>query len=176
MRGVGLVELCVSLAVLGVLAAAGWPQLGAMVRREAVEQQSLAWRSALRLARNEAVRLGETVTLCARDTTVGEHHHQCATASSEWSGGWLVFIDRGERGALGADDRVLRVHQLTGPPVRIQASTPRVSFQPTGISFNAASNIRFEPAAQAPGSPLALLLCVNKAGRVRVSASSQACA
>ncbi len=173
-----LTELLITLAVASIVLALSVPDMGALVADRAVQGEAQAFQSALRLARHEAMRFGEVVSVCARDPEGGDTVHACWPEGRSWSAGWLVFVDRGQRGVVDAEDRVLLVHQPVRGSSLVQATLSRVSFQPTGISFNAASSFRFVPAqarneAQAMAS--AQLVCVNKAGRARVSESAQRC-
>jgi type IV fimbrial biogenesis protein FimT len=174
-NGFSLVETMATLSIVSTLAAVGLPNLNGLVQERAAQAGSEAFRSAVRLARNEAVRRGETLTLCARDPKGGDASQTCAPRGTDWSAGWLLFIDRGERGVVEAGDRILRVHQPGAAAGQVLGSTGRLSFQPTGISFNAASNFRFVPPGQAADDDRVVLLCLNKSGRARVSETAAAC-
>lgn len=173
-----LTELLITLAVAAVVLAQSVPDMTRLTADRAVQAEAQAFQSALRLARHEAMRLGEVVSICARDSRAGDSVHTCDADGRSWGAGWLVFVDRGQRGVMDAGDRVLLVHQSVQGSSHVQATLGRLSFQPTGISFSAASSFRFTP-AQALTEEQALLsaqlVCVNKAGRARVSESAQRC-
>lgn len=181
-RGAGftLIELMMTLAVVAVVLAISVPDMRGLVADRAIRADAEAFQAALRLARHEAMRLGEVVSLCARDAAQGDTTHICLADGRSWDGGWLVFVDRGRRGVIEPEDRVVLVHQPVQASSVIQATTGRLSFQPTGISFSAASSFRFVPADATfddeQAMRFALLVCVNKAGRSRVSERADRCA
>lgn len=80
-----LLELLVTLAVIGVLAALAAPSFSVMVanNRSVSIAQDLA--SSMRLARSEAIKRGMRVSICASADGVN-----CA---GDWNNGWIVFPD-----------------------------------------------------------------------------------
>jgi len=170
-RGFTLTELLMGTAVASVLALAALPNLGHLVSRQAVLSEVDDFQAAVQRMRSEAIRRGLQVTLCARDPQGGERARQCRASGQEWSAGWVLFVDRGQRGTVDGDDEVLLIHQPSRRAGSVQATLRYLSFQPIGISSSAASHFLFAPADAAPGDPRSegsRLVCVNKPGRVRV--------
>jgi type IV fimbrial biogenesis protein FimT len=158
-------------AVASVLAVAGMPSLGRLLTRQAVLSEVDDFQGAVQRMRSEAIRRGLQVTLCARDPAAGERSLSCRPSGQDWSAGWVLFVDRGKRGSIDADDEVLQVHQPSRRAGSVQATLRYLSFQPIGISSSAASHFLFVPAGGAPGderSEGSRMVCVNKPGRVRV--------
>lgn len=86
-RGFTLVELLATLVVLGVLVGIGAPALSAMVRDARLTAFTNELHAAIFLARSEAIRRGQRVSLCtSRDGL------QCA-ADAGWESGWVMFPD-----------------------------------------------------------------------------------
>lgn len=176
-RGVTLVESMVALVVAGVLTTMAVPSMTAMHGKAAVDSQVGAFGSALRLARSAAMSRGETVTVCAldRDSLAGDQP-TCMASGKDWTGGWLVFVDRGERGQLEEVDGILWVDAApagVGPMVGTQRY---VTYRWSGELLGIAAHFRFLP----PGEPAidepverSALLCLNKPGRPRVAKAAQ---
>lgn len=169
-RGYTLIEVLVGVAVAGVLSATGLPSLRSLMDQRAVQGQMQEFRNAVQLARREAMKRGEVVSLCARHAADQDQGVRCAVSGKDWSNGWLIFVDRQGHGDMGAGDLLLRVHQPSGGYGPVMATLRSLSFQHTGISLNSASHFRFLP----PGATHmdvdqagAALICVNKPGRAR---------
>jgi Tfp pilus assembly protein FimT len=178
MSGLGLVDLMISLSVLAILASAAVQPMQQFVRGRSVDHAVDGLATALARARAEALARAEVVTVCPRDPKVAGVAAVCAD-SLEWSAGWLVFVDRGRRGLLEPRDLLLMAVQPTANPPRVMATLRRISFQPTGISLNAASHIDFVPEGTDPAQPDvvgARRACINKPGRLRVLPRATACA
>lgn len=173
--GYTLVELAVVVAITAVLAGAGLPSLGAFLAGRRMDAQVGALTSSLRLARSEAMRRGERVTVCR--STDGA---QCGADASarDWSSGWIVFLDRGARGVVDASDRVLAVQAADPRGPRIVAAGTGlyvVSYLPSGLAPGAQNNLRFLPAddgGAAPFAPVPRIVCISITGGARVAKAS----
>ena len=172
--GLTCLELLVTLAVAAVLASLGASAWGALLARQAVLLQATDLAAALRFARSEASKRGEVVTVCAREPLA--FAPACIAAPrADWRGGWLVFVDRGERGVRGPDDLLLRVHEPLAASDGAPGTRAAISFLGTGVSLNAASHVEFRPPpGAAPGT--SRLVCISKQGRARLApADALAC-
>jgi type IV fimbrial biogenesis protein FimT len=106
-RGLTLVELMVTLAIVAVGAAIAAPSFRGMIADTRLSAQANDLLASLKYTRSEAVKRNARVTICkkASDAT-------CAvtdTATASWQGGWLVFVDGGVAGTLDGADTILRV-------------------------------------------------------------------
>lgn len=165
-----MLEVLVVLGIMLTLCSVGLPSLGLFTDNHTTRNQGEEFLNALRLARHEAVRWGEAVTLCPRDASQGDLSTDCANNSRDWSGGWVVFVDRGQRGSQDEGDTVIWVYQSSRVVGRVESSARSLTFQPLGVSFNAAANFHFLPASAQAGdytAPGHQLICVNKPGRPR---------
>lgn len=173
--GFTLIELCIALAVAGILVAVAMPAMASFHARTAVAAQANGLMSALRLAKQEAMTRGELVSVCAMDpATVDSAEPGCLPSGRDWSAGWIVFIDRGERGDIGDGDRVVSMSQSGDNKGSALGTLRYVTFRPAGAMLSISSHFRFLP----PGEPLAdvavegsALVCVNKTGRPRLTNS-----
>jgi type IV fimbrial biogenesis protein FimT len=175
--GVTLIETMMALGISGVLMTMALPSLTGLRARAAVDSQVHGFISALRRARSEAMTRGELVTVCALDAdSLGSEKPSCADSGKVWSGGWLMFIDQGERGDVDEGDQVLFV-DATGDGVGSMVGTQRyVTYRWSGELLGIAGHFRFLP----PGQPAvdlpvegSALVCVNKPGKPRVAKEAQ---
>lgn len=173
-RGFTWVELLVTLAILGILTALGAPGLRALLDQRTVATQASALADALRLARAEAVKRHQRVTICntpAPDALTPA----CASASTNWSTGWLIFADTNGNKVKDAHETLLHLQQALPPTVGLMLahSKPAITFGGQGLAVaNNASFLVQSLASSTPPSPPSppSQRCVRLAvsGRVRV--------
>lgn len=166
--GVTLLDLLLGLLVAGLvfgLAVPAWTNAVARVRATAART---AITTTLFDALRSATVLGREIVVCP---AVGD---QCI-GGSDWSRGWIAFVDTDGDRLHGADETVIdrppalpRGVRLTGSPGR-----PRIVYQPNG--GNAGSNITFTLCdRRGPDDALALIL--SNGGRLRAARPARAAA
>lgn len=174
-RGLSLIELMVAVAIACVLLLMGVPAFKGLLHARAQAAQIDTFTAALRFARFEAMRRGEQVSVCARDGTAAADIARCAPAGvTDWRSGWVVFVDRDERGRIDSGDQVLRVEQPLAFSGGIQTSRRYLTFEALGMSLNGVATFRFVPLLASADQTR--LVCVNKPGRARALAVGQVCA
>jgi type IV fimbrial biogenesis protein FimT len=102
--GFTLLEALVVLALIGVLAALAAPSVTGMRDRHQLQAQAEGLLSSLVLARSEALRRQQRVTLCPRT------RDNACDASAAWQNGWLVFVDANDNAQREADEPLIEVH------------------------------------------------------------------
>ena len=109
--GFTLVELMVTLVIVGIIAVVGGPSIKTFIQNSELVSSSNELVSALHIARSEAIKLNSRVTIC--ESSDGA---TCATTGN-WEDGWIVFVDAdGLLDGTGAactatgTDCLLRVH------------------------------------------------------------------
>lgn len=109
--GFTLIELMITLLVVGLLLLVGIPSLKTFMQSNQLVAATNELISALHVARSEAIKLDTRVSIC--DSSDGK---KCG-GTGDWSNGWIVFIDaNGDLAGTGAvctadnTDCLLRVH------------------------------------------------------------------
>ncbi|MFL6698014.1 MAG: GspH/FimT family pseudopilin [Vitreoscilla sp.] len=179
LAGFTLIEVMVTLAVVGILVGLGVPSFMGMLARHAIEAQAQELQDAVRLGRNEAMKRSGPVVLCRTDAA---DTRRCAATGGSWQT-WLLFTDADRNGVFSAGDALVRQHLEASDRMRVTASAASVRFEATGIAHpdNGVPVVFvLAPAgssADAGRSDLASQqqVCVNTRGEVVVIAGGAAC-
>lgn len=161
--GFTLVELLVSLSVLGILLAQGIPSLVDAWRAWQRDTAARAFLADLHTARSEAIKSSRRVVLCA-----SSNGSTCAR-QDHWIHGWIAFIDEDDN--LEPDTH--RPLLLTQGPLeglaRMQANNKvgDFFFLPSGLMPTRSTTITLEPLGSA--SLEGLTITISSTGRTRVS-------
>jgi type IV fimbrial biogenesis protein FimT len=134
-RGFTLLEALVVLALLAVLLSLAAPSLQGLRHKHQMQSQAEQLQSSLMLARTEALRRQQRVTLCVRESAAGGGP-DCATAGT-WAQGWVVFVDGNDNGRREAAEAVLQLQEALPGFLTLQgnATVDRyISYGPQGRS------------------------------------------
>ena len=164
-RGLTLIELVVTLAVLSILLALAGPAFQDLVARNQVSAATNRFIASLHLARSEAVRTGSHVSLCPGSAD--------ACGGRDYAGGWTLFVDRNHDGRRQANEGVIRVFDAAGPGLSISGNSTveaHISYAPIGFTelpggaFQAGTITVCRP-------PYARRVVISRTGRPRVEAA-----
>ncbi len=92
-------ELMITVAIVGILLTVGVPSLRAFVQGNQLIASTNELVSALHIARSEAIKLNNSVSICTSNSGVN-----CAGAgANNWANGWIVFVDDDGDGATAGN-------------------------------------------------------------------------
>lgn len=102
--GFTLLEALVVLALLGILATMAAPAMSDLRARQQLQAQAEGLLDSLVLARSEALRRQQRVSLCAKasDSTCDANGH--------WQQGWLVFVDANNNALHDEGEVLIEAH------------------------------------------------------------------
>lgn len=105
-KGFTLVELMVTLAVAGIIAAMAAPSFNSTIERRSLSNERDMLSAHLRLARATALQEGTTV-ICVSDDK------ESCSGSGDWEDGWIVFVDNDSNTSryTAGTDRLLKVYE-----------------------------------------------------------------
>lgn len=125
-KGFTLIELMVTVAVVGILAVVGVPAMAGLINANRINSASDNLTAALQLARSEAIRRGTSVTVCASNDG-----QACASTTS-----WNRWIVRGrDNVASEAGGEVIDILRDETPAgnVELQGPTNGLVFRSSGL-------------------------------------------
>jgi type IV fimbrial biogenesis protein FimT len=132
LRGFTIIELMITILILGLLMALAVPSFTETIRANRLIAETNEVVGGINYARSEALKRASTVSICARstDTACG------ASATTNWSSGWLIFVDANANGVFNsANDRIIQMHPAIASEYQL-SSTNRgyVRFMATGVT------------------------------------------
>ena len=158
-RGVTLIELVTTLAIIAILGTFGLTAFAETLARQRVQTTLHLISADLAMARNAAIMRRNQVVACP-----GEALHGCRS-DADWSQGWIVFTDPDGNRQPDADADLIRVANApSGAPDSIRLASTR-------------SFVRYQRDGRSAGTNLTINVChketlagqvvVNNLGRVR---------
>jgi type IV fimbrial biogenesis protein FimT len=133
-QGFSLIELMVTIAIAGILAAVAAPSMQNMFKTNRVQTEASSFVGDLMLARTEAIKRGQNMSVCVSTDGVN-----CLTTNT-WQSGWIIFLDSAAAcsGATSANPAVKVRKAFTGTDtfVASTASTSCVTFNREGFTSN----------------------------------------
>lgn len=177
-QGFTLIELMVTVAIMGVLMALAVPDFVRSTRQIQLTHLAKEMQTAINLTRNEAMRLGQTVVMCRANTA----STACLTTGSpDWKSGWIIFNDTPDAAGLGDgqydatnNEVLLSVKQALPAKVAVVAATGvgnRITFNPAGEASGNLGNSQSLTFSHEDDSNVnnQVFLVISKAGRTRLS-------
>ena len=164
--GFTLLEALVVMALLGVMVSLAAPAMSALRQQHQLQAQAEGLLSSLVLARSEALRRQQRVTVCARVSD------SACDASGVWQQGWLVFADANDNAQFDAGEALIEVHAALPAAVQLGVtSTVKAYFAYNAEGRSATPNGAFMAGTWRfcrPGSEAGWQVVSNALGRTRL--------
>lgn len=129
-RGFTLMELMVSITVLGVLTAITVPSFINMMNRNRLAGEANELLAAIQYARTEAIRTNTNVTFCGASAADADSDAECADGQQPY---WVVL----GRTAGGAQEQ-LRVNTVSAP-IKVSSDLEKITFSADGLARDPAT-------------------------------------
>ena len=138
--GFTLIEVMVVVAIIAVLATLAVPSFARLISSTAVSGNVNNFMSDARFARSEAIKRGRSVTMCRSDAPEAATPACSKAAGTDWSNGWLIFVDTNSDGVVDTGEQLLRLQpQVTNiESIKVASGTSFDTFTygPLGRSNN----------------------------------------
>jgi type IV fimbrial biogenesis protein FimT len=133
MSGFNLFELVMVMGIVAILATIGIPSFKYVTTSNRISSEVNSLVGDMQYARSEAIKEGQTVTICASANptpTVAT-----CSASTSWASGWIVFSDPNKNQTVDAGEPILRVQSaFTGTDTFVATQTAQaVMFNRAGF-------------------------------------------
>jgi type IV fimbrial biogenesis protein FimT len=164
--GFTLIEMMVTLTVLGILAAIAVPSFNEAFMTNRLASFSNSFVASATLAKSEAIKRNALIKVCRSSNGTS-----CAT-SGGWQQGWIVFSDNGagansNNGTVDADETRILYHEPLSRDFSFTGDAYTFSYQPSGLVANPVNLVlcRLTPS---PGSQERAIV-VSTTGRASVT-------
>jgi type IV fimbrial biogenesis protein FimT len=153
--GFTIIELMIVLAIAAILAAIAAPSFTATIQDNRLATQVNELQASLGLARSEAIKLNNNVTICPSSDG--------ASCIGNWQNGWIVFVDPDANGVVANVNDILRVHGAITGANTITFTQANVIYSGTG--FPQANVISTFRVCDVRGPTNARAIIINNTGR-----------
>ena len=169
-HGFTTVELMVTVAILGVLAAIALPSVEGLLLRWRVRQVTGDLQSSLQLARSEAIKRGGDVLI--QKITTNQHGCTAPSANREWDCGWIICIDGSVNGKKNdkceVKEAVLLRYETPGNVLLSRTSgAETIKFNRYGLVSGNYIGFNLMPENKTINNPATQGVCMSSGGRIR---------
>ena len=169
-RGFTVMETLISLVVASILVTSAVPAMQDFIVRNRMTAEVNTFMASLNLARSEAVKRLQNIEVCPADSGFT----MCIN-STDWEGGWMVFIDKNKDGNFtSGSDVILQRNPALPSRFTISGDQSAFSYDPTGQLYQAGTNGQYN-FCDNDNVAEGRRVIVSREGRVRVNQLSTTC-
>jgi type IV fimbrial biogenesis protein FimT len=176
--GFTIIELMVTMVVLGLILAFGLPNLREFLVRNQAVAITTEFSSDIARARIEAISRNNCVTICMSSNTANAltgGTPTCATAGSNWQAGWITFSNPScsstQNNPTTNGSSLISVRQAGADAFELAANPSavrRFMFESRGLTQSGQSNFTLSYLPENVSSPHYRSICISSAGRVTI--------
>lgn len=167
-KGFTLIELMVTLGIGAIILSVGVPSFRNLIMDNRLVTNANQLVASINVARSAAVRYQRNATVCA-STNYDAAVPNC-TASTDWSNGWIVWVDKDRDAATDAGEILAVFGPLTNSLSLSSLGTAGFTYNARGFSLTGGDDLVL---CDTRTAETGRLIRVNAVGRTNVS--RQAC-
>lgn len=161
-NGFTLLELIVTMAVAALLLSVGVPSFRNVIMDNRLAGQANEFVTSISTARSAAVRYQRNATICASsnyDAAV-----PACDAGTDWSNGWIVWVDKNRDSAASADE-IISVHEPLGTATLVSTALSQIGYDARGFAVGGGDDLML---CDNRTAETGRLIRVNNVGRTSV--------
>ncbi len=128
--GFTMIEMMVTLVIGVILIVAAVPAYNSIIQNNRAITLSSTFISAINYARSEAVKQGQSVSMCAASDTT---QTSCGN-NTNWTNGWIIFNDPTAVGSVTSAANILKVQPQLDAGITVTTTLNYISFLPTSYA------------------------------------------
>jgi len=125
-RGLTLIELVITLSIAAILLAIAAPSFSAIIQNNRMVTQVNELVAGLNLARSEAIKRGDNVTVCGSNDG--------SSCGGNWLDGWIVFSDLDNDGNVDAGETIVRVYSPSNNAAVLSFPRTHITYSSEGYT------------------------------------------
>lgn len=174
--GVTLIELLVVMVIVAILMSIGIPSYRYITTDNRMSTEANQLLGDLQFARSEAVREGQSITVCVASSTNPTSPTCAASGTTTWEKGWIVFSDINGDQTIDAGDPVLRIENtfIGGDTFGSSNNVSAITFNRSGfVNQLGASQVKVTLKESTDSSAYTRCLYLSQAGMLSVQTNAQ---
>ncbi len=159
-QGFTVIELIVSLSISAIILTMGVPGFQTIVQNNRMTTDLNHLVTDLHLARIEAIKRGDDVTICIRNSESTDCNN-----TNAWEQGWIIFSDPNRNGVVDTDEEIIRVNPELNPSITLMYRKNRVTFTSQGFAYGFAGSFVI---SDVRGAAYTKKRVISNTGRIRI--------
>jgi type IV fimbrial biogenesis protein FimT len=163
-NGFTLVELLVTLGIVAIVLTIGVPNFRSIIMDNRLASQANQFVTSVSMTRSVAVRYQRNATVCA-SANFDDPVPDC-TVSTDWSNGWIVWVDRDRDAVTDANEIVSVFGPLNGASTLDSLAVSSFTYDARGFSLAGGDDLSL---CDNRAGETGRLIRINATGRTNVS-------